>query len=93
LAHYLELKSRLFDPDIEEESQAPLYDLALANGQLVATLNQTKASCLPVCAAIAVSAEREEPYTTILPPRIFMNAPAPRTFSMPPCARSSATAT
>jgi uncharacterized membrane protein YccC len=43
LAHYLELKSRLFDPDIEEESQAPLYDLALANGQLVATLNQTKA--------------------------------------------------
>lgn len=46
LAHYLELKSRLFDPDIEEESQAPLYDLALANGQLVTTLNQTKASLL-----------------------------------------------
>lgn len=46
LAHYLELKSRLFDPDIEEDSQAPLYDLALANGQLVATLNQTKASLL-----------------------------------------------
>lgn len=46
LAHYLELKSRLFDPDIEEESQSPLYDLALANGQLVATLNQTKVSLL-----------------------------------------------
>jgi len=46
LAHYLELKSRLFDPDIESESQAPLYDLALANGQLVTTLNQTKASLL-----------------------------------------------
>jgi len=46
LAHYLELKSRLFDPDIEDESQAPLYDLALANGQLVATLNQTKATLL-----------------------------------------------
>lgn len=46
LAHYLELKSRLFDPDIEDESQAPLYELALANGQLVATLNQTKASLL-----------------------------------------------
>lgn len=46
LAHYLELKSRLFDPDIEDESQAPLYDLALANGQLVTTLNQTKASLL-----------------------------------------------
>ncbi len=42
LARYLELKSRLFDPDLEDESQAPLYDLALANGQLVATLNQTK---------------------------------------------------
>ena len=46
LAHYLELKSRLFDPDIEDESQAPLYDLALANGQLMATLNQTKLSLL-----------------------------------------------
>ncbi|EHG6167376.1 TIGR01666 family membrane protein [Escherichia fergusonii] len=46
LAHYLELKSRLFDPDIENESQAPLYDLALANGQLMATLNQTKLSLL-----------------------------------------------
>lgn len=46
LAHYLELKSRLFDPDIEGDSQAPLYDLALANGQLVSTLNQTKASLL-----------------------------------------------
>jgi len=46
LAHYLELKSRLFDPDIEDESQAPLYDVALANGQLVTTLNQTKASLL-----------------------------------------------
>ena len=47
LARYLELKSRLFDPDLEDESQAPLYDLALANGQLVATLNQTKVSLLP----------------------------------------------
>lgn len=46
LAHYLELKSRLFDPDIEQDSQSPLYELAIANGQLVATLNQTKASLL-----------------------------------------------
>ena len=46
LAHYLELKSRLFDPDIEDERQAPMYELALANGQLVNTLNQTKASLL-----------------------------------------------
>lgn len=46
LAHYLELKSRLFDPDIEQDSQSPLYELAIANSQLVATLNQTKASLL-----------------------------------------------
>lgn len=46
LAHYLDLKSRLFDPDIEDERQAPMYELALANGQLVSTLNQTKASLL-----------------------------------------------
>lgn len=46
LAHYLELKSRLFDPDLEDESQAPLVSLAMANGQLVATLNQTKATLL-----------------------------------------------
>ncbi|EMH4162181.1 TIGR01666 family membrane protein [Pluralibacter gergoviae] len=46
LAHYLELKSRLFDPDIEQDSQSPLYELAIANGLLVATLNQTKASLL-----------------------------------------------
>jgi len=46
LARYLELKSRLFDPDIEEDGQAPLYELAIANGQLVAMLNQTKASLL-----------------------------------------------
>lgn len=46
LAHYLELKSRLFDPDIEEASQAPLYELALSNSQLVTTLNQTKSTML-----------------------------------------------
>ncbi|MEX3021824.1 YccS family putative transporter [Kluyvera sp. STS39-E] len=46
LAHYLELKSRLFDPDLDGEDQAPLYDLALANGQLMAILNQTKVSLL-----------------------------------------------
>ncbi|KFD19208.1 YccS family putative transporter [Yokenella regensburgei] len=46
LAHYLELKSRLFDPDIETESEAPVYELALANGQVMATLHQTKASLL-----------------------------------------------
>ncbi|WP_312837885.1 YccS family putative transporter, partial [Atlantibacter hermannii] len=42
LAWYLEMKSRLFDPDIEEEREAPMMELALANSQLIATLNQTK---------------------------------------------------
>lgn len=46
LAHYLELKSRLFDPDSEDENQETMVSLALANGQLVNTLNQTKASLL-----------------------------------------------
>ncbi|HEY3589193.1 MAG TPA: YccS family putative transporter [Buttiauxella sp.] len=46
LAHYLEVKATLFDPDIEEESQAPMIELAMANSQLVTTLNQTKGSLL-----------------------------------------------
>ncbi|WP_353613908.1 YccS family putative transporter [Mangrovibacter phragmitis] len=46
LAHFLEIKSRLFDPDIETDAQAPLYALAMANSDLVNTLNQTKASLL-----------------------------------------------
>ncbi|MCT4701154.1 YccS family putative transporter [Enterobacteriaceae bacterium H20N1] len=46
LAQYLEIKATLFDPDIEEESQAPMLELAMANSQLVTTLNQTKASLL-----------------------------------------------
>ncbi|RPH21713.1 TIGR01666 family membrane protein [Buttiauxella warmboldiae] len=46
LARYLEVKATLFDPDTEEESQAPMLELAMANGQLVTTLNQTKGSLL-----------------------------------------------
>ncbi|WP_130098951.1 YccS family putative transporter [Siccibacter turicensis] len=46
LATYLELKSHLFDPDIEEERDAPVVELALANSKLVQILNQTKASLL-----------------------------------------------
>lgn len=45
LAHYLEAKSNLFDPDVEEANQ-PLIDVAMANSQLVATLNQVKSSLL-----------------------------------------------
>ncbi len=64
LARYLELKSRLFDPDLEDESQAPLYDLALANGQLVATLNQTKVSLLTRLRGDRVSAAPAAPCST-----------------------------
>lgn len=46
LARYLEVKAMLFDPDIEDESQAPMLELAMANSQLVTTLNQTKSSLL-----------------------------------------------
>jgi uncharacterized membrane protein YccC len=93
LARYLELKSRLFDPDLEDESQAPLYDLALANGQLVATLNQTKVSLLTRLRGDRGSAALAAPCSTTLWPRIFMNAPAHRIFSIKPCAISFATAT
>lgn len=46
LARYLEIKATLFDPDIEDESQAPMLELAMANSQLVTMLNQTKGSLL-----------------------------------------------
>jgi len=46
LANYLEIKAALFDPDIEQENQAPMLQLALANSQLVTTLEQTKSSLL-----------------------------------------------
>ncbi|MEZ2574977.1 MULTISPECIES: YccS family putative transporter [Buttiauxella] len=46
LARYLEVKAMLFDPDIEEENQAPMLELAMANSQLVTMLNQTKGSLL-----------------------------------------------
>lgn len=45
LAHYLDAKSNLFDPDIEDDNQ-PLIDVAMANSQLVETLNQAKSSLL-----------------------------------------------
>ncbi|UYU33219.1 YccS family putative transporter [Siccibacter colletis] len=46
LAAYLEIKSHLYDPDIESDRDAPVVELALANSKLVTTLNQTKASLL-----------------------------------------------
>ncbi|QHB32241.1 TIGR01666 family membrane protein [Yersinia canariae] len=44
LAHYLEAKANLFDPDIESDVNQPLIDVAMANGTLVSTLNQAKTS-------------------------------------------------
>ncbi|CNA99831.1 putative inner membrane protein [Yersinia ruckeri] len=44
LARYLEAKANLFDPDIEDDVTQPLIDVAMANSELVATLNQAKAS-------------------------------------------------
>lgn len=44
LAVYLEAKAGLFDPDLEEQDNTPLIEVAMANSQLVATLNQTKIS-------------------------------------------------
>lgn len=42
LAQYLEAKATLFDPDQEGDNKKELVALAMANSQLVATLNQTK---------------------------------------------------
>lgn len=44
LALYLEAKAGLFDPDTEENDNASLIEVAMANSKLVATLNQTKIS-------------------------------------------------
>lgn len=93
LARYLELKSRMFDPDIEDESQAPLYDLALANGQLMATLNQTKLSLLTAYVAIVVNGERVARCIITLLRRIFTSVPALLIFSIKHCANIFATAT
>lgn len=46
LSHYLDAKATLFDPDIDEETDNPLIDVALVNSDVVATLNQAKASLL-----------------------------------------------
>lgn len=44
LSVYLEAKAGLFDPDIEEQDDSALFDVAMANSSLVATLNQAKIS-------------------------------------------------
>ncbi|NBN61531.1 TIGR01666 family membrane protein [Proteus sp. G2639] len=46
LATYLEAKATLFDPDVEDDYQHSLYSLAIANSQLIDTMNQTKVTLL-----------------------------------------------
>ncbi|MCT8346985.1 TIGR01666 family membrane protein [Photorhabdus temperata] len=46
LSAYLDAKANLFDPDIEEGYQQSVVNVAMANGDLVNTLNQAKASLL-----------------------------------------------
>lgn len=46
LSTYLEAKATLFDPDIEEDYQQSLYSLAMANSQLIDSMNQTKVTLL-----------------------------------------------
>ncbi|PHM51373.1 YccS family putative transporter [Xenorhabdus sp. KK7.4] len=47
LSVYLHAKTNLFDPDAEaEEYEQAVFDIAMANGTLVSTLNQTKITLL-----------------------------------------------
>ncbi len=46
LAHFLDTKSTLFDPDLDDLYDQTVIDLSLANGALVKTLNATKAALL-----------------------------------------------
>ena len=46
LAHYLLAKAGCFDPDSEESDDSILITVAMANGQLVESLNQVKATLL-----------------------------------------------
>ncbi|ETT00796.1 YccS family putative transporter [Providencia alcalifaciens] len=46
LSAYLDAKANLFDPDLEDDYQQSVYDLALVNSALVSTMNQAKISLL-----------------------------------------------
>ncbi|MTC76963.1 YccS family putative transporter [Providencia sp. wls1916] len=46
LSVYLDAKANLFDPDLEDDYQQSVYDLALVNSTLVSTMNQAKISLL-----------------------------------------------
>lgn len=42
LSNYLEAKANLFDPDIEEDYQQTVFELAMANSALTTSMNQAK---------------------------------------------------
>lgn len=44
LSNYLEAKANLFDPDIEEDYQQTVFELAMANSALTESMNQAKTS-------------------------------------------------
>ncbi|MTC58248.1 Inner membrane protein yccS [Providencia rustigianii] len=46
LSAYLDAKANLFDPDLEDDYQQSIYDLALVNSTLISTMNQAKISLL-----------------------------------------------
>nr|WP_247605642.1 YccS family putative transporter [Providencia rettgeri] len=46
LSAYLDAKANLFDPDLEDDYQQSVYDLALVNSNLVNTMNQAKIALL-----------------------------------------------
>ena len=45
-AFYLDNKANLFNPDIKENYQRAIFDLAMANSQLVNIMNQIKVTLL-----------------------------------------------
>ena len=42
LSNYLEAKANLFDPDIEEDYQQSVFELAMANSALTEAMHQAK---------------------------------------------------
>lgn len=46
LSAYLDAKANLFDPDLEDDYQQSIYDLAIVNSTLVSTMNQAKIALL-----------------------------------------------
>lgn len=76
LAAYLDAKASLFDPDEEQHFTRQLIQTTMVNGELVNTLNQTKASLLTRLKETAVNAVRDRCCTTTLLLRIFMKEQA-----------------